>query len=162
MKTQIKEEMKLIGSYDIIVRRADTGEIVDRQHIKNQLTVLNQTLRDSQLMGTYSAAADALKIKYFAFGTGTTPAATSDTQLVSEQYRKQLTTLDNPTPGTVQSVVSLGTGEANFTITEIGVFCGPDATGTANSGTLLSRVNLTIYKNDSLVVDIVRTDSCVI
>ena len=81
---------------------------------------------------------------------------------MSEQYRKQLTTLDNPTTGTVQSVVSLGTGEANFTITEIGVFCGPDATGTANSGTLLSRVNLTIYKNDSLVVDIVRTDSCVI
>lgn len=158
----MNEAMKLSGSYDIIIRRADTGEIVGREHVKNQLTVINQTLRDSQLMGAYSAAADALQIKYFAFGTGTTQATPQDTKLVNEQYRKQITTLDNPSAGTVESVVSLGTSEANFTITEIGVFCGPDATGSANTGTMLSRVNVSIYKNDSLVVDIVRTDSCVI
>ena len=162
MKTQIKEEMTLSGSYDVIVRRADTGEIVERQHVKNQLTTINQTSRDQMLLGTYAGGSDALQIKYFAFGTGTTPAAASDTQLVAEEFRKQLTTIDNPAPGTVETVCSLGTTEANFTIREIGIFCGPAATGTANSGTLLSRVLLTIYKNESLVVDIVRTDSCVI
>ncbi len=158
----MNEGMILRGEYEIIIRRAADGEIISRRKIKNQLTTVNQTLRDAQLMGTYSQAADYLQIKYFAFGTGTTQATASDTQLVSEQFRKQLTTLGNPTAGTVESVVSLGTGEANFHITEIGVFCGPNASGTANTGTMLSRVNVNIYKNDSLVVDIVRTDSCVI
>lgn len=158
----MRDTMRLYGEYDIIIRRAADGSIVKRQHIKNQLTTVNQTLRDAQLMGTYSQPAGYLQIRYFAFGTGTTQAAQSDTQLEAEQFRKQLTTLDNPSTGTVESVVSLGTQEANFHITEIGVFCGPSASGTANSGTMLSRVNVNIYKNDSLVIDIVRTDSCII
>lgn len=158
----MNDTMQLMGSFDIIVRDAETGRELGRQHIKNQLTNINRTLRDAQLMGTYAQAADALKIKYFAFGTGTTAAQATDTQLESEQYRKQVTTLDNPNPGVVESVVSLGVSDANFTITELGVFCGPNATSAAGTGTLLSRVNVSIYKNDSLVVDIVRTDTCVI
>lgn len=157
----MNETMRLSGEYDIVIRRATDGSVIGRQHIKNQLTTINQALRDAQLMGTY-AQANALQIRYFAFGTGTTPAAQSDTKLEAEQFRKQITTLDNPATGTVESVVSLGTQEANFHITEIGVFCGPSATGTVGSGTMLSRALVNIYKNDSLVVDIVRTDSCLI
>ena len=158
----MNDTMTLMGEYDIIIRSALTGRELDRKHVKNQLTNISRTLRDAQLMGTYSAAADALQIKYFAFGTGTTSAKATDTALENEQFRKQITTLSNPSAGVVESVVSLGVSDANFTITELGVFCGPNATSTAGTGTLLSRVNVSIYKNDSLVVDIVRTDTCVI
>lgn len=153
----------LRGEYCIEARDADTGALLWRKRLKNQLTTINQTIRAQMLMGTYSGTLDALQIKYFAFGSGTTPATPNDTQLENEQLRKQVTQISNPTNGTVSSVLSLGSTEANnFAIREIGVFCGAGATATANSGTLLSRIVTQIDKNSNIVLNVVRSDICTI
>lgn len=148
------------GEY--LIEIIQDGEIIARHKIKNTLTTISQTSRDQMLMGTYTATSDALQIKYFAFGTGSTPATPADTQLQTEIYRKQVTQLTNPSTGTVKSVVSLGTQEVNTIIREIGVFCGPHATSSANTGTLLSRVNVSITKNSNIALNIIRTDSAAI
>lgn len=86
----------------------------------------------------------------------------NDTSLQNEVYRKQITQISNPNPGIVQTVVSLGSQECNYNIREIGVFSGPDAVGTTDSGTLLSRVLVNIDKNTNIVLNVVRTDTCTI
>ena len=149
--------MKLEGFFDIEIFR--DGKLAERIHLKNLLTTVSQTARVQQLLGTYNGGSDALEIKYFAFGDDTTPPAVSDVTLGNELFRKQITTI-TASGGNVQSIVNLGSAEANFTIREIGVFCGPLATATANSGTLLARVAVNIPKNSNITMNIVRTDVC--
>lgn len=149
--------MKLEGFFDIEIFR--DGKLAERIHLKNLLTTVSQTARVQQLLGTYNGGADALEIKYFAFGDDTTPPAVSDVTLGNELFRKQITTI-TASGGNVQSIVNLGSAEANFTIREIGVFCGSLATATANSGTLLARVAVNIPKNSNITMNIVRTDVC--
>lgn len=160
----MRDTYGLKGIYIITALDAVTGQKLWEKKIKNQLTSINQTMRVAMLLGQSTPAytEGMFQIKYFAFGTGTTPAAPTDTQLVNEQFRKQITQTTQPSAGVVQSVVSLTIGEANFNITEIGVFCGPDATATANSGLLLSRVNVDIEKNSNIVLNIIRRDICTI
>ena len=149
--------MKLEGFFDIEIFR--DGKLADKIHLKNLLTTVSQTARVQQLLGTYNGGADAFEIKYFAFGDDTTPPAVSDVTLGNELFRKQITTI-TASGGNVQSIVNLGSAEANFTIREIGVFCGTLATATANSGTLLARVAVNIAKNSNITMNIVRTDVC--
>ena len=158
----MNEKMKMKGHYIIEARDAETGKLLKAWRFDNTLTTINQTIRTQMLMGTYSGAVDALQIQYFAFGTGTTPASPSNTQLVSEQFRKQITQITNPSTGVVQSTCSLTATDANFTITEIGIFCGPSASSSPNTGTLLSRVNTNINKNSNIVLNVVRVDTCTI
>lgn len=157
----MQEKQNLRGEFVIECRTPD-GRLLGRDVVKNQLTAINQTIRTQMLMGTYTGALDALQIKYFALGTGTTPATVNDTQLVAEVLRKPLTQISNPTPGQVLSVVAFGATEANFNIREIGVFGGADATTAANSGTLLARVVVNINKNDNILLNITRADICTI
>lgn len=157
----MQEKQNLRGVFTIECRAPD-GRLLGREVVKNQLTAINQTVRTQMLLGTYTGALDALQIKYFALGTGTTPATVNDTQLVAEVLRKPLTQLSNPAPGQVVSVVAFGAAEANFNIREIGVFGGADATSEANSGTLLARVVVNVTKNDNILLNITRTDICTI
>lgn len=154
----MQSKLKMSGFYVIEARDARTGKLLQTWQLKNMLTSINQLTRTQMLLGTYTGPLDALAIKYFAFGTGTTPASYSDTQLENEQFRKQVTQISANSNSSVQSLVSLGTTEANFNITEIGVFCGPNASAVADSGTLLSRVIVNIEKNTNIVLNIVRTD----
>lgn len=157
---KIKERTGFKGAYTIQAIDANTGVVKKIWHIENQLTEINQSIRSQMLAGTYTSGNDALEIKYFAFGTGTTQPTASDTQLEAEIYRKQVTQLMQSSAGVVTSVVSLGSLECNYHIKEIGVFCGPSATGTANTGTMLSRVLFDVDKNTNIVLNIVRTDTC--
>lgn len=93
-------------------------------------------LRDG-LRGTATNTA----ILYVAVGTGSTAPAASDTQLVTEVFRKALTSSAN----------GAAAGEGVFTlylspqdvvgtvIAEVGWFAGSSASGTANSGVLVAR-----------------------
>lgn len=157
----MEEKTSYKGSYIIEICNADTGEIFDKIFVDNQLTLINQTVRTQMLLGTYTGGNEALQMQFFAFGTGTTPASVNDTQLVSEQFRKQITQISNPSAGLVTSIVSLTASEANFLIKEIGVF-GGNATSAQNSGTLLSRVNVNINKNSNITLNIIRNDICTI
>ena len=158
----MKDSINMAGSYLIELFDSQTNQLIKRVRIKNQLTTINQTVRDQMLMGTYTGATNALQIQYFALGTGTTPASATDTQLANEVTRKQLTQLYLDSPGQVSSIVSFGSTEANFVIQEIGVFGGPDATSQANSGTLLARANVYIDKNSNIILNIQRSDICTI
>lgn len=143
----------LYGRFDIEIVNAATGRILRRLHVKNRLTEINRTVRAQMLMGSYTGALDALEIKSFAFGTDATAADPSQTSLFAEQFRKALTQ-KSLNGGNVTTVVSLQTNEANFIIREIGVFGGSDGT------TMLARTVVNIDKNDSLVINITRSDIC--
>lgn len=158
----MKEKTAMRGEYRIEARDAETGALLWVQRFKNQLTAINREIRTQMLQGTFAGPLDALQIKYFAFGTGATPATVNDTALVSESMRKQVTQMTQPAAGTVQTICSLGTEEANFNIREVGVFGGPDATTAVGSGTLLSRAVVNIEKNSNIVLNIVRQDVCTI
>lgn len=158
----MQDTLTMSGRFKITAINAHTGKVVWEKELKNLLTQISQTIRQQQLLGTYSGPLNQLQIQYFAFGTGTTPPAVTDTQLGDEQFRKQVTQISAQGTGNVYSVLSLGATEANFVIREIGVFCGPDATASANTGVLLSRVAVNIDKNSNLVLNIARTDICTI
>lgn len=154
--------MELHGEYRIEARDAATGALLWEKRLCNLLTNVSQTVRLQQLAGTYTAGNDYLAIKYFAIGVGTSAPTVEDRQLENERYRKQVTSFNEIAPGVLQTTVSLGATEANWTIREIGVFCGEDATNEANTGLLLSRVAVNIEKNTNMVLNIVRTDTCLI
>ena len=156
------DKISLQGNWTIEARSADNGEILWQKHIKNQLTAINQSIRTQMLLGTWTGAADAMQIKYFAFGDGAEPASKSDTTLQNERFRKQITRIELLEESTVQTVLSLGTAEANFVIREIGVFCGPSATSDANTGIMMSRVNVNIPNNSNIVLNFIRRDICTI
>lgn len=162
----MNSNMKLKGSYLIEIRDAETGKLLAAQRFDNQLTNINRAVRAQMLTGTYDGNANDLTIKYFAFGnganTGEHAPSAADTQLVNEIYRKQVTKLTEISPGIVQSIVSLGSLECNEQITEIGVFAGNSASGAANTGNLLSRVSVNLEKNSNLVLNVLRTDTCLI
>lgn len=151
--------IKMSGGFDIEIINAETGDVLKRLHIKNQLTEINRTIRTQMITGSYTGGLNALQIKYFAFGTDGAAASASQTKLGAEQFRKALTQ-QAANGGSVSSTVSLQTNEANFLIREIGIFCGPDASGTADSGTMLARTTVSIDKNDNLVINITRNDIC--
>ena len=79
-----------------------------------------------------------LGVTYFAVGTGviTTPTS-ADTLLVSEQFRKLLTS-STISGNTVIMATFFLSGEGNYNYTEAGIFGTATATGTANSGTLFA------------------------
>lgn len=84
-----------------------------------------------------SITGNELNITHLALGTGTTAVTSSDTKLATEIFRKGYT---NKTQGiaSFQTKVVIATAEAVGNIKEIGIFA--NGTGTADSGTLLSRL----------------------
>lgn len=155
---KIKDRIALRGEYIIEARDALTGALIRRYRLDNMLMAISRSMRVQMLQGSYAGAVTDLEIKYFAFGTGTTAAADTQTRLVTESFRKIYTKRTLISPSTVQTICSVGATEANFTIKEIGVFCGSAATASANTGIMLSRVNVDIVKNANIVLNITRND----
>ncbi len=150
------------GLYIIEERDAVTNKLVKSHHLNNMLMAINQMVRSGMLKGDYAGTITDLEIKYFAFGTGTDPVLVTNTQLQTEAYRKAYTKKTLIDASTVQTVCSIDALEANFTIREIGIFCGPAAGAGADSGIMLSRVAVNITKNSNIVLNITRNDVCTI
>ncbi|MDL2293215.1 phage tail protein [Ruminococcaceae bacterium OttesenSCG-928-D13] len=154
----IGDSVAMSGQYQITATDRN-GKIRGFWCVRNQLTKINIDIRTDMLQGVATGYAwDDLAIRYFAFGDGTAPAAMSDTRLANERFRKPITQMQKPNDTTIQSIVNLLTEEANFNIREIGVFCSSSATADADTGILLSRVNVNIDKNDSIVLNVIRQD----
>lgn len=155
----IKEQAGFRGEYEIEIIDTVTGEKEVRK-IDNALMNINRDIHLAMLLGvTTGFAFTDLDIKYFGFGTGTTAVAPTQTQLVSEQFRKQITTKERPAgQNYVESVVSLGSSDANFRIREIGVFAGTGASSTANSGKMISRIIVDIEKFENKIINFIRRD----
>lgn len=81
------------------------------------------------------------QIKYIAIGTGSTTPTIGDHQLVSEVFRKPVSSLINGTnAGELIAGTYVGAGElVGIDIAEVAAFAGDTATGTPNSGVMVAR-----------------------
>lgn len=79
------------------------------------------------------------QITYVALGDNSTAVAGSQTRLVDEIFRKQPVKYAAGVTGESVTTAYIAPAEANFTIQEVGWFGFP-ATGTANSGAMISRL----------------------
>lgn len=147
----MKERIGLRGEWRIEVR--EKGELVKVIEMKNQLTAIYQGSVLNQLKG--ESAVD-LEIKYIAIGTDSTPATAEDTALGAEVFRSTPTS-KTIADGYMQTIWVLTPEQGNVRIREIGVFAG-DATLTADSGSMLSRVVVDIEKTESIELTMIRRD----
>lgn len=163
MKINSNEQTGFRGDYFIEIIDTITGK-KQTHELKNTLTLINQNIHLAMLWGnTAGFNFDDLNIKYFGFGTSNTPATSSQTSLVNERCRKQVTKkIFESGTNFVESIVSLASTDANFNIREIGVFAGANATSTLNSGIMISRIVVDIDKNENKIINIIRRDSVTI
>jgi hypothetical protein len=127
-----------IGQYEIIVQDK-YGNVIERTKLKpNLITDAGLDMFRDILSGTITDG----EIKYVALGSGTTAPANGQTQLVSEQFRKLVTSQDTTaTVGELETILYVSDLEANdFTTEEIGWFAGSTATETADTGIMIARV----------------------
>lgn len=152
---RMKEQTRLKGHWTIEVRV--NGELKETIELDNQLTEAYRQAILNQLAG--NTAVD-LEIKYLAVGTDNTPATAQDTTLGAELFRSV------PTAKTVvgtymQTYWVLTNEQANGSLREIGVFAG-DATASPNTGTMISRIVISLEKNDTMEVTFIRKDYVII
>lgn len=136
---------KLLGIEDVwhqesnieIVVRDLWGEILTVAEGHNYVTDSGHNLIRDALRGQVTSG---INITYIALGSSNASAGdTTLTQLVSEQYRQQISSQSAGTVGVANIVSYISPTVANsFTTNEIGWFAGA-ASGTANSGILVAR-----------------------
>lgn len=145
------------------------GEFVIETRDKITGAVRTETLKNRVMAAAINALADVLvgtapnlEIKYLAFGTGNAAITDADTKLATEIFRTA--------PSGAHTRVSTGQIETTFTVLdseavgalkEIGIFVGSAATGSADSGALLSRVLWSKTKTASEELTIKRVDRIV-
>lgn len=138
------ESIKCKGSYIVEAYSLD-GKLISRKVYEN-VVVQNFFTTLFNFLNVNNQDQAALYLNYFAVGTDTTQAAKTDTLLGAETFRKSITQKTfNNTRFTCQC--ELAPSEAVGVIREFGVFA--NATATADSGTMISHVNVNISKNSS-------------
>jgi hypothetical protein len=141
------ENIKLHVNVKIIVHDIKTSKVLDIKELHNLAVTSGKNLLRDFLNND---GVDGLT--YFAVGTDNTAAASGDTTLGTEVFRK-LFTQTNKTSGSLNIKTYVGSTEGNGnTLTEAGLFGGA-ATGVADSGTLYARATFTgIVKTSAIGV----------
>ena len=144
------------GKVEIVVRNVQTGEIVDRTDITNQIkNVALNMMRD-----VLSGAVTDGEIKYMAWGSGSTANSASQTKLVTEFGRKAVTSQAAGATGVLTTTTYISPSEGTeATIEELGWFAGSGATATADTGILVGRVLYSRAKTALESIQVVRTDT---
>lgn len=127
-----------LGKWEIIIQDR-AGNIIECTGLRpNLITDVGLNMLRDALSG---AIADG-EIKYVALGSGNTAPANGQTQLVTEEFRKAVTSQANQaTAGELETILFVADTEANtFTTEEIGWFAGTAASGTADTGVMIARV----------------------
>lgn len=125
--------------------------------VKNLIPTVGRTAIANWLTQSSPSPA-SIRLNYTALGTGVVAPANGDVQLGTETYRKVIASETNS--NNVAYATAFYTAvECSGTYTEAGVFM--NGTGTANSGTLFSRVAVSITKTTSntLTIDYTITIS---
>jgi len=135
--------IRIKGEYEIW----KDGVLIDRFH-----NIITTPVYAFILKAFNGESIDSLDVSYFAFGTGTTPVAEGDTTLETEVFRKAFTSKSWNGKQFV-AICQLSTAEANYSITEVGIFAG--GTITPDSGTLLSHALRPIEKNSNITYNII-------
>ncbi len=143
--------------FDVILRDAKTGEIIDRAQTHNLVSYAGRSAFLKWIQHGHASQGGSLR--YCAVGTSTATPAYGDTALGSEVVRKQYDSWDNSNidsvppngPKMVMSTMFLA-AEANGTIAEFGLFQNSSGTPMFNRA-LLAQGNITnITKADPGVV----------
>lgn len=144
MNTSIKEEAGVKGTYAFTVRHAESGQVLRKYGYSNIVPTVGRTMIANNL--TSASPAHTMLITHVALGTNATVPANADTQLGTETYRNAIASLSN------SNNIAYATGffnaaEVSGTFAEAGIFS--NATGTANSGVIVSHVALSVTKSTS-------------
>lgn len=142
------------GKVHVFVKEAGCNWYLDAD-ISNTITTawLNH-IRD----GLDGGVTD-LKVKYMAWGSSATAPLASQTQLVTESGRKQITQYTDGADGVQQTLTFLAPGDAVQQIEELGWFAGPAATATADSGVMVARVLYSKNKTALETIQVTRDDT---
>jgi hypothetical protein len=160
IKKRIKGKICLKGVWRFTLRNVVTGKIDAVYIAENIIPTCARTMIANNLTST--SPTNAMRINYTSLGTGTNAVDNANTQLQTEVYRKLIASETND-DNIAYATHFYGAAECNGTYYEAGLFC--DATATANSGVLFSRVLLNaptgITKSavQSLTIDYILTIS---
>lgn len=135
--SKVTEKMKWTGKYKLIVYNKKLKKVVRERVFFNTITDL---ARNEIIKPLYGDTPD-IEIGYLAIGTGTTSSSSSDTKLETEVFRTADYSLSAIGNGIVQSDFSILDVDYSGVVNEIGIFGGSSASDTADSGTLISRIN---------------------
>lgn len=146
------EFAKLIGFGYI-----DDEKIVDMVEFDNLIVNTGKNHFRDVLSG---AVVDG-EIKALAWGLSNTAPNISQTRLVTESGRKQVTNQRNgASVGQLITTVYIAPTEGNVSIRELGWFAGPSTSFvTPNTGTMIARVLYTRDKNQLESIQVDRTDT---
>lgn len=122
-------------------------QLRDLRQVKNLTVTTGKRFIAARIAGT-----ETVGLSYFAFGTGTTTPAISNSQLATETLRKALTECFQSDNYVLSSVFLLAS-ECTFYIKEGGLFGGSYASLTADSGSMLCRFLLD-YDNSVTAYDL--------
>lgn len=140
------------GRVRITCRHVDGTETVDE--FDNAIMDAGKNLLRDALQGVNA------DIAYVALGSDSTAVAATQTTLVAEQFRKQITSQTDGATGVLTTVAYIAPPEANtFTIEEIGWFAGDDATSSTDTGVMVARVLYNKVKTNVESIQIDRTDT---
>lgn len=145
----IKDDFKCKGIFEIVDSKGNRDVVENR--------VMDPVL--DALVNVFKGTAPDLQIKYLAIGDGTTAVTNTDTQLVNERFRVQITAQTNPSTGRLKNSFTILANEAVFTWQEVGIFGGSTASSTANTGTLISRILYTKEKTNDLEVSVTYSNA---
>jgi hypothetical protein len=123
-----------IGEY--LIQSIKDGKVIKEELLFNRITDAGLNEWADALVGT----ASDIEIKFLALGTDDTAIQDTDIQLYAEVIRIADTALAKVSIGQSQAEFTLLDSEALVHIKEIGIFCGTGATGSANTGLMLSRI----------------------
>lgn len=145
------------GFWKIKVIDKNTKEVLEETEIKNR--IMNTAL--DELLKVLQGQTTDLEIKYMALGTSNTAVTNSQTQLGSEIFRTGISSQTKTDTGELTTVFIVLDIEAVAQIEEIGIFGGSTATGTVNTGTLISRILWSRDKTNSEEIQFTRIDRMV-
>lgn len=146
----VRDRLVIRGRARIIERWAATGRIKRVQAVDNLIVNAGLAFIIDRLKGdTFSTAG------YFAVGTNVTPAADTQTGLINEVFRAQVTTSRRLGDTQLRITCFIASGQANgYTLQEFGIFGHPDT----NTGPMLCRlVNGAVVKNVSTTITYIWT-----
>lgn len=142
-KVKCGEAMSLLGVYRFTLEDVNTGEKTV-QYYTNLIPTVGRTMIANNL--TSGSPTNSMLINYAALGSSTTAPANGDTQLTTETYRNAIASKTNAS-NIAYATAFFSQTETSGTFREAGIFC--NATGTANSGVLLSHVSINVTKSTS-------------
>lgn len=150
MIIKTKEQLKPEGHIKCTLRNAETGKIEGIYEYDNLIV----TAWKSATAQRYAQEANDCDITYGAVGTNNTTPASSDTTLGTENDRNAVTV--SAAANVVTATTFFGASEANAALKEFGLF-GEAATGSADTGTMVNHVLISITKASSQTLTIEAT-----